>query len=136
MTKSYFILLTFLVLTACKQIEQEKIYSNYKCPDGKIPSCDDCTKQSSKITYLLNKDEKSVMSKLYVDGKNTYTYTRKNCVIFNENNWDCSTEEKSPPFLTVKDFMADGMHKYYVQTINVKNATMTISTTSCAMPDK
>ena len=136
MIKACLLLFTFFALASCKQVEQEKTYSNYKCPDEKIPSCDDCIKQSSKITYLLNKDEKSVMSKLYVDGKNTYTYTRRNCVIFNENNWDCSTEEKSPPFLTVKDFMADGTHKYYVQTINAKNATMNIMNSSCAILDK
>lgn len=136
MTKAYLLPLLLLALISCKQVEQEKTYSTYKCPDGKVPSCDDCSKQTAKIIYLLNKDEKSVMSKLYVDGKNTYTYTRKNCVIFNDKNWDCSTEEKTPPFLTVKDFMSDGIHKYYVQTINIKSATMNISTASCAIPEK
>lgn len=136
MTKIVILPFVFLFLVSCKQVEKEKYYSSYKCPDGIVPSCGDCIDQSKKLAFLFNKDEKSVMSKLYVDGKNTYTYTRRNCVIFNEDNWDCSTEEKTPPFITVKDFMSDGVHKYYVQTINVSSATMKISSASCAILDK
>ena len=122
-----------LALVSCKQVEKEKSYTIYKCPDGKIPSCDDCVKQPTKLMFLLNKEEKSVMGKSYADGKNINIFTRKNCVIFNDKNWDCSTEQKTPPFLIVKDFMSDGVHKFYIQTFNEKNATTNISLASCAI---
>ncbi len=108
------------------------MYSMYKCQDGAVPACDDsCIKQAVKISYLINKEEKSVMGKSYIDGKNTYSHVRKNCVIFNEQNWDCSTEEKTPPFLTVKDMMSDGVHKFYIQTININTKTLNITNASC-----
>jgi hypothetical protein len=116
-----FLMLLTLALISCKQLEKEKIYTTYKCPDGKIPSCEDCIKQSTQMTFLLNKEEKSVMGKSYIDGKNTFTFTRKNCVIFDERNWDCSNEQKTSPFkLITKDFMSDGIHRFYIQTFNEK----------------
>lgn len=126
-----------LIGLSCTKKDSPKMYSMYKCQDGAVPACDDtCIKQPVKISYLINKEEKSVMGKSYIDGKNTYSHVRKNCIIFDENNWDCSTEEKVPPFVTVKDMMSDGVHKFYIQTINMNTKTLNIVNASCTKLDK
>ena len=126
-----------LIGLSCTKKDSPKMYSMYKCQDGAVPACDDtCIKQPVKISYLINKEEKSVMGKSYIDGKNTYSHVRKNCIIFDENNWDCSTEEKTPPFITVKDMMSDGVHKFYIQTINMNTKTLNIINASCTKLDK
>ncbi len=137
MKKLFLLISTLLFLSSCNKEDAPKMYSMYKCQDGAVPACDDsCIKQAVKISYLINKEEKSVMGKSYIDGKNTYSHVRKNCVIFNEQNWDCSTEEKTPPFLTVKDMMSDGVHKFYIQTINMNTKTLNIINASCTKIDK
>ena len=137
MKKIVLAVLISLIGISCTKKDSPKMYSMYKCQDGTVPACDDtCIKQPVKISYLINKEEKSVMGKSYIDGKNTYSHVRKNCIIFDENNWDCSTEEKTPPFITVKDMMSDGVHKFYIQTINMNSKTLHIVNASCTKLDK
>ena len=137
MKKIVSVILISLIGLSCTKKDTPKMYSMYKCQDGAVPACDDtCEKQPVKISYLINKEEKSVMGKSYIEGKNTYSHVRKNCVIFDENNWDCSTEEKTPPFITVKDTMSDGVHKFYIQTINMNTKTLNIINASCTKLEK
>lgn len=137
MKKIFLAVFISLIGLSCTKKDSPKMYSMYKCQDGAVPACDDtCIKQPVKISYLINKEEKSVMGKSYIDGKNTYSHVRKNCIIFDENNWDCSTEEKTPPFITVKDMMSDGVHKFYIQTINMNTKNLNIVNASCTKLEK
>lgn len=137
MKKIFLAVFISLIGLSCTKKDSPKMYSMYKCQDGAVPACDDtCIKQPVKISYLINKEEKSVMGKSYIDGKNTYSHVRKNCIIFDENNWDCSTEEKTPPFITVKDMMSDSVHKFYIQTINMNTKNLNIVNASCTKLEK
>jgi len=67
------------------------------------------------LSFLVDKYQKSVLKKLYLEGKIIDSTTFQNCKIFNEQNWDCSTREKldfknQSLVHTNEDKMTDGIY--------------------------
>ena len=44
-----------------------------------------------KYVFLINKNEKNVMQKIYFNDEMAGSLLHENCKIFNDSNWDCSS---------------------------------------------
>ncbi len=101
-----------------------KKYSQYICtPPGYSESCSEkCTKQKEdiKLTFIADKDSKSVLQTTFTNGEQTNTFVRKNCTIFNNENWDCSSEFLDKTYW--KALMANGIFIDHLQSISTNQA--------------
>jgi hypothetical protein len=96
--KAFIGLLGFLGLISCSRNEQ---LVQYDCKDwSSAESCGSgcVAKPTYKYSFLVNKEERSVLLVGYVDGKQAVSGVYKDCVIFNDRHWDCSS---------IKEFDAD-----------------------------
>jgi hypothetical protein len=85
--------LLLCILSACG----EKKLTLYQCTSkGFAESCTKTCEQNEKMKYvfLINKNEKNVMQKIYLNNEMQGSLLHENCKIFNDSNWDCSTEKK------------------------------------------
>ncbi|MCF8194593.1 MAG: hypothetical protein K9J38_01210 [Polynucleobacter sp.] len=85
-----FLFLGFNLIFANAGILDNKI-SLYTCPKNQYVKCNDCKKNGMKIDFLLNKNDKTIMARVYFEG-NSQSVIYENCKIFDEKNWDCSTK--------------------------------------------
>ena len=121
MTKaSTLTLVTFITLNSIA-IGQERLLDTYQCPSALAAGT--CSKNcerigDSKKSFRVNKEEKAIQEIDYV-GKNIQISSRvwKNCIIFDEKNWDCSKEEGDKKTYDVRHFvkMTNGFYSnvYY-----------------------
>ncbi len=82
----------FVLSIACSDQEKLKVYT---CEDAKNANrCSDgcvLVKNNMRYSFLVNKDAKSVLQIVYYNGEQIGAITNKDCTIFSDNNWDCST---------------------------------------------
>jgi len=71
-----------------------KVLNAYSCGSyAEAESCSmSCTRMNMSIDFLINKNLNSVLRRIYIGGDFMSSDVYKNCVIFDENNWDCSDE--------------------------------------------
>jgi hypothetical protein len=88
----------------------------YHCKNNESFNCGkDCTKTDAKVEFLLNKDDKTILRKMYLDGRVDSSVFQK-CKIFNDKNWDCSerSETSSKGRIVISnnsDKMVDGVYQ-------------------------
>lgn len=76
-----------------------------------------------KYAFLVNKSEKNVMQKIYFNDEMRGSLLHENCQIFNDSNWDCSTETKLEKEVYEKKIkMIDGVFSY--ETSLIENKTL------------
>jgi hypothetical protein len=118
------IAMTILVLVslgACGKQDKLSVYQcNYK---HHADSCNvGCEKEKDlKISFLVNKEERSVMIIHYFKSVQEGSHVYKNCTIFENDSWDCSSS-RTIGYTFVSDTvkMTNGIFTDYTQIL--KNA--------------
>ena len=76
----------------------EKSLTVYDCQgEWDVSSCGGSCKprhSRAQTKFKVNKEERAVLEVAYVDGRQTKSTTLQNCVIFDDKNWDCTSESK------------------------------------------
>ncbi len=107
---------------SCGKNKQLDVYS---CdPPITANACNDlCVlEKNMKYSFLVNKEEKSVLQVVFWEGKQEGSLIHKNCTIFDEKNWDCS-EISTLTYVTTNRHltMANGIFSHtHELTDNVK----------------
>jgi len=91
------ITIVFGLLLSVLGCGKESEVVEYSCPDEQ--SANACSNACSnaaddpKTTYRfkINPTEKSVLKVVYEDGVKVASWVDKNCTIFDEKNWDCTS---------------------------------------------
>jgi hypothetical protein len=111
-----------------------KKLSFYECNNQiEMTSCSSKCKKDSEIKFefLVDKKNSRVMNKSYLNAKLTDSFLYENCKIFNDKNWDCTSEyslgKKSITHITK---MNDGVFSAYSRSIFISNANQVTSTES------
>ena len=104
-------------LISCSKNEQLSVH--YCAEKTNAISCDmGCVISTGiKYSFLINSDQRSVMQTLYEDGEQRGSLIHNKCIIFDERNWDCSSDKEFPKFLastTVK--MVNGKFISYLES--------------------
>ena len=87
----YLFFFLFSVLIGC----EEKKYNLYSCEGGSFS--EQCSQQCKikkdfESQFLIDKSSNSISEIIFYKGKKSGSITTKNCIIFDEKNWDCSSE--------------------------------------------
>ena len=88
----------------------------YRCEekDSSANTCEHCKLDKQfKFQFVVSKESNSVMEIVFFDGLQTGSITHKNCIIFNDKNWDCSENFSNNPRTVVK--MSNGKHTSYTE---------------------
>jgi len=100
-TKSRIVLiaLQILLLSSCGKTEKLAVYScaNQYDADECNKGCD--LEKDMKYSFLVSKEEKSVLKITYWNDKQSGSIISKNCTVIENLNWDCS-ESTSMPYKT------------------------------------
>ena len=62
-----------------------------------------------KYSFLVNKDDKTVMHKTYIKSEMMGSYLYENCKIFDKKNWDCSSTSNLFVIYSQRIKMIDGV---------------------------
>ena len=110
----------------------DKKLTVYGCPNAEAgKSCSNkCTKlKEVNVNFLVDKSQKTVLKKVYLEGRLTQSETFQNCKIFNEDNWDCSKRDEESLrgvglIVTItEDKMADGIYMSAYKSDKFSNTT-------------
>ena len=101
----------------------EKILDVYDCKyEEAVSACGQfCeSRQGSKKKFRINKEERAVLHVSYLNGKQSSSDTMRKCIIFDEQNWDCSWEHTlshSGVMLIKTQKMTDGIFVSFAKSI-------------------
>ena len=90
-------ILKILIVFICLFISScgEKKYTNFSCKykEDANACSDSCVGDDDyKFSFMINKENRSVMIKYYEKDKIYRSSLLENCKIFDEKNWDCSED--------------------------------------------
>jgi hypothetical protein len=117
MNKSILVLL--LITTSPFVLGQS--YDMYICPNHvSVDTCNSFCKPSgtTKLSFMVDKNSKSVMLKSYGKDGNPQSDVKSNCSIFDNKNWSCEQnpiQVETRVWMYISDKMTDGryVHKTY-----------------------
>ena len=107
------------LLLSCSKNQKLSVFS---CPNQfDATQCDKGCKleRDMKFSFVVSKEERSVLQIVFWDEKQSGSITHKNCTVFDNLNWDCS-EFKQFEYVTEdsETKMANGV---FTMTRNVRN---------------
>lgn len=97
----YFLFCLVFLLVGC---DSENRMTIYRCEDGDYAdSCEHCKiDKEFKFQFLVSKESSSVMQIFFFEDLQSGSTTHKNCIIFNDKNWDCSDDYTNNPRKVLK----------------------------------
>ena len=113
--KFFLICLGFL-LVGCDLQNSKQIY---RCEekDSSANTCEHCKLDKEfRNQFEVSKESSSVMQIFFFDGLQKGSITHKNCIIFNDKNWDCSEDFSNNPRVVFK--MSNGKLTSYTEEWN------------------
>lgn len=116
------ILLFFPFVISCGKHEKLNVYYCKRNFDAQ--SCNDKCKidKGNQFSFLVNKEERSVLQVIYWDGVQEGSRVHKNCTIFDGDNWDCSKQTELPyVFSSETTKMTKGIFTDYTEIIDRQN---------------
>ena len=102
------------LVSSCSRVNKLDIFSCEYLHAAR--SCDSsCVLQKDmKQSIVVNASEKSVMQIVFFEGRQTGAITYKDCIVFNERNWDCSSVTDFPHvYVSKHNMMANGTWSSY-----------------------
>ncbi len=106
-----------LIFISCSDQEKLKVYTcevannANRCSDGCV-----LVENNMRYSFLVNKEEKSVLQVVYYKGEQRGAITHKNCTIFSNKNWDCATSNTFQHVTeSTESKMINGVFTYYTE---------------------
>jgi hypothetical protein len=129
------IALLVLIVFSCTSNAYANWFSNklsvYECKsEYEATSCSSkCKKDAElKLEFLVDKKNSRVMTKWYMDKKISNSGVSENCKIFNDKNWDCTSEHtfgnRSDTYINK---MNNGIFSAFTRNIFVSNTNQVTS---------
>jgi hypothetical protein len=132
-----FLFLGFNVILANAGIFDKKLTIR-QCANEQYAECNDCKKSDLQYDFLLNKNDKTVMRRIFFNGTSE-SKIEENCKIFDEKNWDCSknTEFSTGSFTVITNYiskMTNGVYREvdYTTRISAKESSTKVFRHYCA----
>jgi hypothetical protein len=116
------IILLFISLISCGKQEKLSVYScneNYNAQACNVG----CQKEKGMhLSFLVNREERSVLQVVYWDGVQEGSIVHKNCTIFENDSWDCSDQTEFPyTFWNTTTKMTKGIFSSYTEIRDKKS---------------
>lgn len=111
-----------LFLISCAKDEKLNVYFCNRNYDAQSCSVDCEIEKGNKYSFLVNREERSVLQVVYWDGVQEGSIVHKNCTIFENDSWDCSEQRELPyVFSNTTTKMTKGIFTYYNEILDRKN---------------
>jgi hypothetical protein len=116
------ILLFFPFVISCGKHEKLNVY--YCKINFDAQSCNDKCEidKGNHLSFLVNREERSVLQVVYWDGVQEGSIVHKNCTIFENDSWDCSDQTEFPyNFWNTTTKMTKGIFSSYTEIRDKKS---------------
>lgn len=142
-TLTSLVILLFVLFAPCSYAAR---YSYFNCGDKEVltSDCRACKENRDiEVEFLLNREQNSVMKKMYAKDQNgkkvTFSRVVKDCKIFDDKNWECNNEESTRINRIIRDQssifeMVDGVHRLMLRTCWTGSGhSCTVDSSYCAI---
>ncbi len=113
------IILFFPFLNSCGKDEKLNVYycnGNYDAQSCNV-NCE--IEKGTKYSFLVNREERSVLQVIYWNDAQENSRVIKNCMIFENDSWDCSEKKEfTNVFWNTTTKMTKGVFTDYTEIVN------------------